>query len=165
MDSSDGKALKSDHTISRHDPHGGQCPPTGVSSSFESPLRIIPYKRSSQLKGVPQRRWEFSHGISTHSARRKDRQTGHSRGSQINPPPLWAPAIAFVWGDILAEFPCASEVASARLQYALPPPHMFFGSEDDTKLGLKIHNWIRIRSWCLSQVIFEFYHLSAGCWT
>ena len=39
-----------------------------------------------------------------------------------------------------------------QLLYYLPPQHLFFGDSLSDNSMNKLHNWLRIKSWCFSQI-------------
>lgn len=96
---------------------------------------------------IPQQRWQYVAGYTT-----TVRRSAQMRGSQTNCAPSWAPQLAPAWTNASIKCTSGSAVGRTRLQYPLPPPHMFFNTQNEGMLGLKVHNWIRIRTWCLSQV-------------
>lgn len=152
-----GRLVKNEHTqssVDRDRQHSTRkdVPSTKVLASSKRALRTMPTNRIPQRERIPQRHWQFSSDSHTRPEGREIRPTGYNRGSQVNPAPPWAPAFAPGWAFVLADFPCATTVGSVRFEFPLPPPHIFFGTSYDDKLGSKIHNWIRIRRWCLSQV-------------
>ena len=69
-------------------------------------------------------------------------------------PPVWFPPLAPGWKQALSriESRAYGDEENRRLVYPLPPIHLFHKSENE-KMGEKIHNWLRLRLWCLIQVI------------
>lgn len=75
--------------------------------------------------------------------------SGHS--NQVEDLPNWAPNLAPGWRFALREVR-QGEWSNASFRYPLPSCHIFLGKQKNDTLALWIHNWLRIRMWCLTQV-------------
>lgn len=62
------------------------------------------------------------------------------------------PSACAPWDLVLRSIPeIQRHKASRALLYHLPPIHLFYS--DPHTLSHKVHNWIRIRPWCISQAV------------
>ncbi|THH27108.1 hypothetical protein EUX98_g7084 [Antrodiella citrinella] len=65
----------------------------------------------------------------------------------------WVPAEVTGW-DAALRFCTVLDAPDGRLLYALPSPHLFYQQDVNSDIGCRmLHNWIRIRRWCLRQVV------------
>ncbi|EMD38690.1 hypothetical protein CERSUDRAFT_94227 [Gelatoporia subvermispora B] len=76
----------------------------------------------------------------------------HSIPASQLPPPAWVPQVYVAWASVLARYPeLHSQHPAKTLAYHLPPPHLFFAENANT--GQRFHGWLRIRPWCIKQVL------------
>ncbi|KAI0037683.1 hypothetical protein FA95DRAFT_1613983 [Auriscalpium vulgare] len=77
-------------------------------------------------------------------------------GQQMRPvvevKPEWLPRECGFLSRVMGEHPALTIMHPHKPQvYHVPPVHLFFS--EGTTLGAKIHNWLRIRPWCIAQTI------------
>ena len=82
--------------------------------------------------------------------------------------PSWVPGETVAWERALSNSRLGDEGEFPKT-YHLPPPFLFFTLGGDGEGAIaRIHNWLRIRRWCISQVVDPAFHgmvlMSASEW-
>ncbi|KAI0039288.1 hypothetical protein FA95DRAFT_1612691 [Auriscalpium vulgare] len=93
-----------------------------------------------------------SSGSAPHPAVGRAQKTGSDRLAKAEPKPAWLTAECAFLAAVIARDPALAVAHPHRPQlYHLPPIHLFF-NEGSTQGG-RIHNWLRIRPWCIAQTV------------
>lgn len=71
--------------------------------------------------------------------------------------PTWLPPLAPGWISVFEETMDLDDDPNMALQYPLPPIHLFF-ADKGAVFGHRVHNWLRIRMWCLLEVLCPSNH-------
>ncbi|OBZ65760.1 hypothetical protein A0H81_14378 [Grifola frondosa] len=67
-------------------------------------------------------------------------------------PPLWVPRVCPGWAQALPAFRLMPKSDSPPQHlFSLPPPHLFYAEGQLT--GVRMHNWLRIRMYCIAHVL------------
>ncbi|THH29461.1 hypothetical protein EUX98_g4727 [Antrodiella citrinella] len=79
----------------------------------------------------------------------------------------WVPVEAQGWSSVVVSSGLG-DVNRARLLYFFPCPQLFYGLDVTSKSGCRrLHNWLRIRVWCLNQALNSASHgvlWTKSCW-
>jgi len=83
-------------------------------------------------------------------------------------PPSWVPPEAPGWALAANRSGLGDELELPKT-YHLPPAYVFYGANEDTRgVFARMHNWMRIRRWCIREAINPAAHgmvlLSASAW-
>ncbi|THH28251.1 hypothetical protein EUX98_g5937 [Antrodiella citrinella] len=131
------------------------APVTSASlpSIVESPLLPPPSYLPSRPNALPDHPLALVVGSEHQASYRRVAGDSARRSNQPTARADWVPAETRAWAAALSLCNLVDH-AEDRLLYALPSPHMFYRYASDNASACRmLHNWLRIREWCILQVM------------